>query len=233
MTTCHAYTNDQHVQDLPHEDPYRARAAAINIIPTTTGAARAVGLVIPELKGKLTGISLRVPVPTGSVVDLTVITKKECTKEEVNAAMKAAAEGPLKGILAYTTDPIVSTDIIGDSHSSIFAADWTQVMGGNMLKVAQLVRQRVGLQLPHRRPDRPHRQVQVSNGGHLPARLARISEPTQTPRTHHFGVSWAFFCARSARQAGTLCALIVRSYPSQCPPAIPPQSQSGGPHEHR
>ncbi len=135
MTTCHAYTNDQNVQDLPHADAYRARAAAINIIPSTTGAASAVGLVIPELKGKLTGIALRVPVSTGSIVDLTVITKKECTKEAVNEAIKAAAEGPMKGILAYSTDPLVSTDIIGDSHSSIFTADWTQVIGGNMLKV--------------------------------------------------------------------------------------------------
>jgi len=135
MTTCHAYTNDQNVQDLPHKDPYRARAAAINIIPSTTGAANAVGLVIPELKGKLTGISLRVPVSTGSIVDLTCIMKKEVTKEAVNAAMKAAAEGPLKGILAYSTDPLVSTDIIGDPHSSIFVAEWTHVIAGNMLKV--------------------------------------------------------------------------------------------------
>jgi glyceraldehyde 3-phosphate dehydrogenase (phosphorylating) len=135
MTTIHAYTNDQNVQDFPHQDPYRARAAAQNIIPTTTGAAKAVGLVIPELKGKLTGIALRVPVPTGSVVDLTAVMKRDVTKEEVNGAMKAAAEGPLKGILAYTEDPIVSSDIIGDSHSSIFAADWTQVIAGNLLKV--------------------------------------------------------------------------------------------------
>lgn len=135
MTTVHAYTNDQRVLDLPHSDPYRARSAAQNIIPTTTGAAKAVGLVIPELQGKLTGISLRVPVPTGSAVDLTAVMARSVTKEEVNAAMKAAAEGPLKGILAYTEDPIVSTDIIGDSHSSIFAADWTSVMDGNMLKI--------------------------------------------------------------------------------------------------
>jgi glyceraldehyde 3-phosphate dehydrogenase len=135
MTTVHAYTNDQRVQDLPHADPYRARAAAMNIIPSTTGAAKAVGLVIPELNGKLTGISLRVPVSTGSVVDLTVITKRNVTVEEVNAAMKDAANGKLKGILDYTEDPLVSTDIIGDPHSSIFVADWTQVMDGNMLKV--------------------------------------------------------------------------------------------------
>jgi glyceraldehyde 3-phosphate dehydrogenase len=135
MTTIHAYTNDQQVQDFPHQDPYRARAAAVNIIPTSTGAAKAVGEVIPALKGKLTGIALRVPVVTGSVVDLTVVTSREVTKEAVNATMKAAAEGPLKGILCYTEDPIVSTDIIGDPHSSIFAADFTQVMQGNLLKV--------------------------------------------------------------------------------------------------
>lgn len=130
MTTVHAYTNDQNVQDMPHQDPYRARAAALNIIPTSTGAAKAVGLVIPALKGKLTGIALRVPVSTGSAVDLTVNLGKEVTAEEVNAAMKAAAEGPMKGILKYTDDPIVSTDIIHDPHSSIFVSDWTQVLGG-------------------------------------------------------------------------------------------------------
>jgi glyceraldehyde 3-phosphate dehydrogenase len=135
MTTVHSYTNDQRVQDMPHSDLYRARAAALNIIPTSTGAAKAVGLVIPELKGKLTGISLRVPTPTGSVVDLTAEMSKNVTVEEVNAAMKAAAEGPMKGILCYTEDPIVSTDIVGDPHSSIFAADWTQVLGGNLLKI--------------------------------------------------------------------------------------------------
>lgn len=135
MTTVHAYTNDQVVQDFPHSDPYRARAAAVNIIPTSTGAAKAVGEVIPALKGKLTGISLRVPVTTGSVVDLTAVMSKDVTKEEVNAAMKKAAEGSLKGILCYTEDPIVSSDIIGDPHSSIFAADFTQVLGGNLLKI--------------------------------------------------------------------------------------------------
>jgi glyceraldehyde 3-phosphate dehydrogenase len=135
MTTVHAYTNDQNVQDMPHKDLYRARAAAQNIIPTSTGAASAVGLVIPELKGRLTGIALRVPVSTGSVVDLTTVMKKKVSEKEVNAAMKAAAEGPLAGILAYTEDPIVSSDIIGDSHSSIFAADFTQVLDDNMVKV--------------------------------------------------------------------------------------------------
>lgn len=134
MTTVHAYTNDQRLQDLPHDNLYRARAAAQNIIPTTTGAAAAIGLVIPELSGKLTGISLRVPVPTGSLVDLTTLMSRNVTKDEVNAAMKKAAAGKLKGILDYNEDAIVSTDIIGDSHSSIFVPDWTQVMDGNLLK---------------------------------------------------------------------------------------------------
>ncbi len=135
MTTVHAYTNDQNVQDQPHKDLYRARAAAQNIIPTSTGAAKAVGLVIPSLQGKLTGIALRVPVVTGSVVDLTADLAKKATADEINSAMKAAAEGPLKGILCYTEDPIVSSDIIGDAHSSIFAAPFTQVMQGDMVKV--------------------------------------------------------------------------------------------------
>lgn len=135
MTTVHAYTNDQRVQDMPHKDLYRARAAAQNIIPTTTGAAKAVALVVPALEGKLTGIAMRVPVVTGSVVDLTVDLSKKASVEEINAAVKAAAEGPMKGILCYTEDPIVSTDIIGDPHSSIFAAPFTQVMAGDMVKV--------------------------------------------------------------------------------------------------
>ena len=135
MTTVHAYTNDQKVQDMPHKDLYRARSAAQNIIPTSTGAAKAVALVIPDLEGKLTGIAMRVPVVTGSVVDLTVDLAKKATVEEVNAAVKAAAEGPMKGILCYTEDPLVSTDIIGDPHSSIFAAPFTQVIAGEMVKV--------------------------------------------------------------------------------------------------
>ncbi len=135
MTTVHAYTNDQRVQDMPHSDLYRARSAGQNIIPTSTGAAKAVALVIPELKGKLTGIAMRVPVVTGSVVDLTVDLSKQATADEINAAVKAAAEGPLKGFLCYTEDPIVSTDVIGDSHSSIFAAPFTQVIEGSMAKV--------------------------------------------------------------------------------------------------
>ena len=135
MTTVHAYTNDQRVQDMPHKDLYRARSAGQNIIPTSTGAAKAVALVIPALEGKLTGIAMRVPVVTGSVVDLTVDLSKKTTVEEVNAAVKAAADGPLKGVLKYTEDPIVSTDIIGDSHSSVFAGPFTQIMQGDMLKV--------------------------------------------------------------------------------------------------
>ncbi|WP_422926768.1 type I glyceraldehyde-3-phosphate dehydrogenase [Singulisphaera sp. PoT] len=134
MTTCHAYTNDQRVADQIHSDPYRARAAAINIIPSTTGAAKAVGEVIPELNGKLTGYALRVPVPDGSITDLTSLLKRSVTKEEINAAMKAAADGPMKGILQYTTEPLVSSDIIGNPHSSIFMADWTSVIDGNLVK---------------------------------------------------------------------------------------------------
>ena len=135
MTTVHAYTNDQKVLDAPHKDLYRARAAAANIIPTSTGAAKAVGLVIPELKGKLTGIAMRVPVVTGSVVDLVAELKRPVEAAEINAAIKEAAEGKLKGILQYTEDPIVSSDVIGNPHSSIFAAPWTQVMEGTMVKV--------------------------------------------------------------------------------------------------
>ena len=134
MTTCHAYTNDQRVADQIHSDPYRARAAAINIIPSTTGAAKAVGQVIPDLDGKLTGYSLRVPVPVGSITDLTSLLKRDVTKDEVNAAMKAAAEGPMKGIIEYVTDPLVSSDIIGDPHSCIFMSEWTAVIGGNLVK---------------------------------------------------------------------------------------------------
>lgn len=138
MTTVHAYTNDQQVQDQPHSDPYRARAAAQNIIPTSTGAASAVGLVIPELNGKLSGIAMRVPVASGSVVDLTVNLGKETDAAGINAAIQAAAEGPLKGILYYSEDPLVSSDIIDDPHSSIFASDFTQVLGGTG-KLAKVV----------------------------------------------------------------------------------------------
>lgn len=135
MTTVHAYTNDQKTADQIHSDPRRARAAGVNIIPTSTGAASAVGKVLPALDGKLTGISLRVPVPVGSVTDLVAVMSKDVTAKEVNAAMEEAANGPLKGILQYVTDPIVSSDIVRNGHSSIFDASWTQVIGGNLLKV--------------------------------------------------------------------------------------------------
>jgi glyceraldehyde 3-phosphate dehydrogenase len=135
MTTIHAYTNDQQVLDMPHSDLRRGRAAAAAIIPTTTGAARAVGKVLPALNGRLDGMAMRVPVIDGSVVDLVAEMEKDVSVDDVNGAMKAAAEGPLKGILEYCTDPIVSCDIIGNPASSIFDAELTSVMDGNMLKV--------------------------------------------------------------------------------------------------
>ncbi|MDR0335719.1 MAG: type I glyceraldehyde-3-phosphate dehydrogenase [Planctomycetaceae bacterium] len=135
MTTVHSYTNDQVVLDIPYKNIYRGRAAALNIIPTTTGAAEAVGEVLPEVKGRLTGYSLRVPTPTGSCVDLVVQTDKPVTADAVNAAVKEAAEGKMKGILAYNEDPIVLADIIGDPHSSIFVPEWTRVVGDNLVKV--------------------------------------------------------------------------------------------------
>jgi len=135
MTTIHAYTNDQRILDLPHKDLRRARAAAVSMIPTTTGAARAVSKVLPELAGKLDGMAVRVPTADGSLVDLTVELEKKASKEDINAAMKQAAEGPLKGILEYTEDPIVSVDIIGNPHSSIFDALSTMVVGDNLFKV--------------------------------------------------------------------------------------------------
>jgi glyceraldehyde 3-phosphate dehydrogenase len=134
MTTIHSYTNDQRILDLPHKDLRRARSAALSQIPTTTGAAKAVGKVIPELKGKLDGISVRVPTPTGSLVDLVAVLKKEATKEEINAAMKKASEGPMKGILEYCEDPIVSADVIHTTASSIFDSLSTMV-NGKMIKV--------------------------------------------------------------------------------------------------
>ncbi len=134
MTTIHAYTADQRLQDMPHKDLRRARAAAVNLIPTTTGAARAVGLVLPELDGRLNGLAVRAPVTTGSVVDLVCEVSRETSAEEVNAAAKEAAEGALAGILLYTEDPIVSTDIVKDPHSSIFDAEQTMVIEGRLLK---------------------------------------------------------------------------------------------------
>jgi glyceraldehyde 3-phosphate dehydrogenase len=135
LTTVHAYTNDQRLFDYPHKDMRRGRMAALNIVPTSTGAARALGLVIPALKGKVEGIAFRVPVPSGSVVDLTVTTESKPEVEAIHAAMRAAADGPMRGILKVSTDPIVSADIVGDPHSSIYDAPLTQVMPHNVVKV--------------------------------------------------------------------------------------------------
>ena len=135
MTTIHAYTADQRLQDMPHKDKRRARAAAINLIPTSTGAAKAIGLVLPDLQGKLNGIAVRAPVATGSLVDLVCDTSRETSAEEVNAAMKEAAAGPLDGILRYTEDPIVSTDIVTDPYSSVFDSEQTTVVDGKFVKV--------------------------------------------------------------------------------------------------
>jgi glyceraldehyde 3-phosphate dehydrogenase len=135
MTTIHAYTADQRLQDMPHSDLRRARAAAINLIPASTGAAKAIGVVIPELNGKLHGFAVRAPVPTGSVVDLTIEANRATTIDEVNAALAAAANGPMKGILEYTADPIVSSDIVGSQYSSILDSELTAVMDGTMIKV--------------------------------------------------------------------------------------------------
>lgn len=137
MTTAHSYTNDQRLLDIVHKDPRRARAAAINIIPTSTGAAKAIGLVLPSCIGKMNGISLRVPTPDVSIIDLTAVLGKEVTKEDINAAMKKAAEGPMKGILDYTEDPIVSTDVLHSTYSSVFDAGLTMVLGekSNFVKV--------------------------------------------------------------------------------------------------
>ena len=135
MNTIHSYTNDQRLLDLPHSDLRRARAAALSIIPTTTGAAKAIGLVLPELKGKLDGISLRVPTPNVSIVDLVAEVEKNTSKEEVNAAMKKAADGPLRGLLQYSEEPLVSVDFRGNSHSSILDAPYTSVIEGNMVKL--------------------------------------------------------------------------------------------------
>ena len=135
MNTIHSYTNDQKILDQPHSDLRRARAAAVSIIPTSSGAAKAVGLVIPELMGKLDGFAMRVPTPDGSVVDLTAELNRTVTKDEINAAIKEAAEGPMKGVLQYVEDPIVSIDIIDNTHSSIFDSLLTQVMDGNFVKI--------------------------------------------------------------------------------------------------
>jgi len=137
MTTVHAYTADQNLQDGPHSDLRRSRAAALSIVPSSTGAAKAIGLVLPELKGKLDGYAMRVPVPTGSVTDLTLVSKTEVTVDQIKAAYKAAAtEGPLKGILAYTEDEIVSADIVTDAHSSIIDAGLIKVIDGTLVKIS-------------------------------------------------------------------------------------------------
>jgi glyceraldehyde 3-phosphate dehydrogenase len=135
MTTIHSYTNDQNVLDFPHKDLRRARAAALNMIPTTTGAAKAIGLVMPQLKGKLDGYSMRVPTPNVSVVDLVAVLDKDTSTEEVNRAFKTAADGKMKGILAYTEDPVVSSDLMHNSNSSIVDFEMTKVLGGNLAKV--------------------------------------------------------------------------------------------------
>jgi glyceraldehyde 3-phosphate dehydrogenase len=135
MTTVHSYTNDQQLLDLPHKDLRRARAAALSIIPTSTGAAKAIGLVLPELKGKLDGVALRVPTPNVSIVDLVAVVDKSTSKEEVNDAMKKAADGPMRGILQYSTDPLVSIDFRGNAYSSILDAEYTNVVDGALVKV--------------------------------------------------------------------------------------------------
>jgi len=144
MNTIHSYTNDQIILDAPHSDLRRARSAALSIIPTSTGAAKAIGLVIPQLDKKLDGFALRVPTPDGSIVDLTCELSRNVTKEEINEAMKKAAEGPMKGILEYCTDPVVSADIIGNTHSSIFDSLLTQVIHGNLIKVVSWYDNEVG-----------------------------------------------------------------------------------------
>jgi glyceraldehyde 3-phosphate dehydrogenase len=135
MTTVHSYTNDQHLLDLPHKDLRRARAAALSIIPTTTGAASALGEVLPALKGRMDGIAMRVPTPNVSVVDLAVLLEKKTSRDDVNAAFKAAADGPLKGILEYSTSPLVSIDFRGNDHSSILDAPYTNVIDGDFVKI--------------------------------------------------------------------------------------------------
>ena len=152
MTTIHAYTNDQSILDLPHKDLRRARAAAINLIPTSTGAAKAIGLVLPELKGKVDGVAVRAPIPTGSLTDLVVTLGREVTVEEVNAAYFEAATGPLDGILQYSVDPLVSTDINGSPYSCIFDSQLTMTHG-RAREGVRLVRQLWGVQLSAGRPD--------------------------------------------------------------------------------
>jgi glyceraldehyde 3-phosphate dehydrogenase len=136
MTTIHSFTNDQNLLDVFHKDPHRARAATMSMIPTSTGAARAVGLVLPELKGKLDGVAFRVPTPNVSIVDFTFVPKRETSVEEINAAVRAAAEGPMEGVLGYHTEPLVSVDFNGDSHSSTVDLSATKVLEGKLVRVA-------------------------------------------------------------------------------------------------
>ena len=154
VSTIHAYTNDQRINDLIHEDLRRARAAAINIIPTTTGMSKAISEVIPELKGKIEGVAFRVPVPTGSLIDCSIEVCRDVTKEEVNAAFKAASNGAMKGVLGYTEEPIVSSDIVHDPHSSIIDSLADQRRSEARGESRELVRQRMGLLQPHGRLDR-------------------------------------------------------------------------------
>jgi glyceraldehyde 3-phosphate dehydrogenase len=176
MNTIHSYTNDQRILDVAHKDPRRARSAGQNIIPTTTGAAKALALVIPDLKGKFDGFSLRVPTPTVSVVDFTAEVGRETSAEELNEAFRNAADGPLKGILGVSDEPLVSTDFKGDERSSIIDSASTMVIGGTMVKVIAWYGQRVGLQLPGGRPGRPR------GGPHAGARLS-VPVATPAPRT--------------------------------------------------
>ena len=189
MTTIHAYTADQRLQDMPHKDPRRSRAAALNLIPTSTGAAKAVGLVLPELNGKLNGFSMRAPVPTGSAVDLVFTTADPLTPEQINAALKAAAEGPMKGILDYTEDAIVSTDIVGDPHSSI--VDGALDDGDRRRPHGQgdqLVRQRVGLLEPLRRARRQGPLAAARRAGRGTGWRSR-RQASATPRSRAAGSS--------------------------------------------
>ena len=196
MTTIHAYTQDQNLQDGPHRDLRRARAAAINIVPTSTGAAKAIGLVLPELKGKLDGYALRVPIPTGSVTDLTAELSRSASVEEINAAFKAAAEGPLKGILKYYDAPIVSSDIVTDPHSSMFDAGLTKVID-NQAKVVVLVRQRVGLLQPVRRSGRAGRQVALARWPSGPSTIYSL-------KGFRVAACWCARTSTSRSTAGTM-----------------------------
>ena len=178
MTTIHSYTNDQPSLDQMHKDLYRARAAALSMIPTSTGAAKAVGLVLPELKGKLDGTSIRVPTPNVSAVDLVFTAKRQTSVEEINNAIRAAADGPLKGVLAYTDQPNVSIDFNHDPHSSTFHLDQTKVMDGTFVRNPVLVRQRVGLLEPHGRHGRGDGQAALRAALRGGLRAARQASPT-------------------------------------------------------